>query len=109
MITPAILDKNTEYADKYVVKLFDDFSRFHGHMHNPTIAQIYPPRRMLRYLGNSAVMSVPAETLLAAMLVPSWASTNAVAMMNTPKRSADVASSRRNCERSSRGFQIAVP
>ena len=53
-------------------------------------------------------MSVPAETLLAAMLVPSWASAKAAAIMNTPKRSAELAPSRSLASRS-RGFQMGSP
>lgn len=44
---------------------------YHGHIARPTAAQIYPPLRMLIYRGRRAVISVPAETELAAMLVPS--------------------------------------
>lgn len=36
-------------------------------------------------------MSVPAETELAAMLVPSWARAKAKEMMKTPKRAAPLA------------------
>ena len=80
----------------------------------PTAAQMYDPRRMFKYLGRRAVISVPAETLLAAMfvpvvettrlalgeimpsgfqgVVPSCASTKAAAMTNTPNRVAPVTS-----------------
>ena len=61
-------------------------SRCHGHITIPTIAQMYEPRRMFRYLGKRAVMSVPADTLLAAIFVPSCASTKEAAMTKTPKR-----------------------
>lgn len=54
-------------------------------------------------------MSVPAEILFAAMLVPSWARVNAAAMMKTPKRWPWPASSSRKLPRRSRGFQIASP
>ena len=64
---------------------------YHGHIANPTAAQIYPPLLMFKYRGSSAVMSVPALTLLAAMFVPSCASTNAVAMMKTPNRAGPLA------------------
>ena len=53
-------------------------------------------------------MSVPAETLLAAMFVPSWARAKAAAIMNTPKRSAELAPSS-NLPSNSRGFQIGCP
>lgn len=53
-------------------------------------------------------MSVPAETELAAMLVPSWARANASAMKKTPARFLLVPSFRNDCRRS-RGFQIASP
>lgn len=45
-MTPAIELKKTEYADRYEVKLLLLFSRFHGSMQSPTIAAMYPPRRM---------------------------------------------------------------
>ena len=55
-------------------------------------------------------MSVPAETELAAMLVPSCARANAEAMMNTPRRERALAfASSRIWDRRSNGFQIVVP
>jgi hypothetical protein len=53
-------------------------------------------------------MSVPAETLLAAMLVPSWARAKAVAMKKTPARLAEPPSLRKDCRRE-RGFQMGSP
>ena len=53
-------------------------------------------------------MSVPAETELAAILVPNWARANAKAIMNTPKRSPESAPLRKLVSRS-RGFQIGSP
>jgi len=50
-------------------------------------------------------MSVPAETELAAMLVPNWASAKAVAMKKTPARLECLPSSRKRL-RSRSGFQI---
>lgn len=84
--------------------------RCHGHMAIPIIAQMYDPRRMLIHRGNNAVMSVPAEILFAAMLVPSWASVNAAAITKTPKRVAPPAfgCSRKRWRRSS-GSQIGSP
>ncbi len=38
--------RKTEYAERYDVKLLLLFNRFHGSMHRPTIAAMYPPRRM---------------------------------------------------------------
>lgn len=52
--------------------------------------------------------SVPAETELAAMFVPSCARAKPNAMKNTPARFAEEPSSRKDCRRSS-GFQIDVP
>src|SRR3954454_10044845 len=97
-------DRNTEYAERYVVNLFEDDSSCHGHMTSPTPAQMYPPRRMLRNRGSRADMSVPALTLLAAMLVPNCARLNASAMKKTPARFPEPPSSR-NLERRPRGFQ----
>lgn len=57
---------------------------YHGHMQRPISAQIYPPLLILRYRGRRAVMSVPAETELAAMLVPNWANEKANEIMKTP-------------------------
>ena len=45
-MTPAMELKKTEYAERYDVKLLLLVSKFHGHMHKPTTAAIYPPRRM---------------------------------------------------------------
>jgi len=53
-------------------------------------------------------MSVPAETELAAIFVPSWAKAKANAMMKTPKRSPELAPSRKLLSRS-KGFQIGTP
>lgn len=82
--------------------------RLTGHMTRPTKAQIYPPRRISIYLGNRAVISVPAETEFAAMFVPSCASVNAVAIKKTPTRFCDDPSARNECRRS-RGFQMGSP
>jgi len=60
------------------------------------------------YRGRRAVISVPAETLLAAILVPSWASAKAKAIKKTPARLLDVPSFRNDCRRV-RGFQIGSP
>lgn len=60
------------------------------------------------YRGASAVMSVPADTEFAAMLVPSCARAKAVAMKKTPARLADPPSWRNEVMRS-RGFQIGGP
>jgi len=38
-MTPAMEDRKTEYADRYVVKLLELERRFQGHMTNPIIAQ----------------------------------------------------------------------
>ena len=81
---------------------------YQGHMASPTAAQIYPPRRMLRYRGRSAVRSVPAETELAAILVPSCARAKADAIMKTPNRVDPFALSR-NLLSKSRGFQTGSP
>lgn len=56
-------------------------------------------------LGRRAVVSDPAETEFAAMLVPSWARANAVAMKKTPTRFPDPPSAINFLSRS-RGFQI---
>jgi hypothetical protein len=56
-------ERNTEYADRYVVKLLEAERRFHGHIARPTAAHMNPPRLMLMYLGRSAVMSVPYRKL----------------------------------------------
>src|SRR6478735_585814 len=61
---------------------------------------------MLSQRGSKAVKSVPAETELAAMLVPSCARAKDVAMKKTPKRSPELPSSM-NLSRRSRGFQMA--
>lgn len=45
-MTPAVELRKTEYADRYEVKLLLLFNRFHGIMTRPTIAAIYPPRRI---------------------------------------------------------------
>lgn len=45
-MTPAMELRKTEYAERYDVKLLLLFNRFHGSMHRPTIAAMYPPRRM---------------------------------------------------------------
>ena len=45
-MTPAMELKNTEYADRYEVKVAPSLSRFHGHMASPTIAATKPPRRI---------------------------------------------------------------
>jgi len=37
-MTPAIELRNTEYADRYEVKLLLSLSKFHGSMQIPTIA-----------------------------------------------------------------------
>ncbi len=63
---------------------------------------------MLRYRGSRAVISVPADTELAAMFVPSWARAKAAAMKKTPVRFPEVPSSRKDW-RSWRGFQIGSP
>jgi hypothetical protein len=39
-ITPAMLLRKTEYAERYDVKLLLLFKRFHGSMHRPTMAAI---------------------------------------------------------------------
>ena len=65
---------------------------------------------MFRYLGMSAVKSVPALTLFAAMLVPSCASTKDAAIAKTAKRVVLLApSSSRNNPSKSRGDQIVRP
>lgn len=79
-----------------------------GHMARPTAAQMYPPRRIFRYRGSRAVMSVPAEIEFAAILVPSCAKANADAITKTPKRVAPSAFSRKRLNRS-KGFQIGLP
>lgn len=56
-------ERNTEYADRYVVKLLEAERRFQGHIARPTAAHMNPPRLMLMYLGRSAVMSVPYRKL----------------------------------------------
>ncbi len=53
-------------------------------------------------------MSVPADTELAAMLVPSWARVKAKDIMKTPKRAAPLAPSRKLLSRF-KGFQIGSP
>lgn len=58
-MTPAMEERKTEYAERYVVKLLELERRFQGHIANPTMLQMYPPRLMLMYLGKRAVMSVP--------------------------------------------------
>lgn len=63
---------------------------------------------MFRYLGNKAVISVPADTELAAMLVPSCARQKAAPMKKTPALFAEVPSSRKDW-RSLRGFQMGSP
>ena len=90
-MTPAIELRNTEYAERYEVKLLLLLSRFHGSITRPTIAATYPPLRMFcgnqsqkvspvldqdtRLLtmkrGRSAVRSQPALIELAEMFVPS--------------------------------------
>lgn len=77
-----------------MVKLLALERRFQGHMTRPMTAHTYPPRRISMKRGRRAVISVPADTELAAMLVPSWARANAVAMKNTPARFPDPPSSR---------------
>jgi hypothetical protein len=54
-------------------------------------------------------MSVPAEMEFAAMLVPSWATVKAAAMMKTPKRWPEPLFSFRKLSRRRRGFQIGSP
>jgi hypothetical protein len=63
---------------------------------------------MFRYRGMRAVKSVPAETELAEIFVPSCARANPVAMMKMPKRWPELAPSR-NMPSRSRGFQIGSP
>jgi hypothetical protein len=45
-MTPAIELRNTEYADRYDVKLLLLLRRFQGNMQSPTVAAMYPPRRI---------------------------------------------------------------
>ena len=45
-MTPAIELRNTEYAERYDVKLLLLLRRFQGNMQSPTIAAMYPPRRI---------------------------------------------------------------
>ena len=83
-------------------------------MARPTAAQMYPPLLILRYLGNKAVMSVPAETELAAILVPSWANANAKEIMKTPNLAGPFALSPllgliKKYPSSSSGFQMGFP
>lgn len=56
------------------------------------------------YRGRRAVRSVPAETELAEILVPSWARANPVAIIKIPKRWPELAPFK-NMPRRSRGFQ----
>ena len=70
----------------------------------PTIAAIYPPRRILMYLGINADKSLPAETELAAILTPSCASAKASAIKNTPHRVAELGFPSRNLPSRSKGF-----
>jgi hypothetical protein len=37
-MTPAMELRNTEYAERYEVKLLLSLSKFHGSMHSPTMA-----------------------------------------------------------------------
>ena len=66
------------------------------------------------YRGNNAVMSVPADTELAAMLVPSCARANANEMMKTPNRAGPFAffpvfGLIKKYESRFNGFQIGSP
>lgn len=56
--------------------------------------------------GRRAVVSEPAETEFAAMLVPSWARAKAAAMKNTPVRFPAPPSTMNRLSRSM-GFQMA--
>jgi hypothetical protein len=73
-------------------------------MQIPTIAAMYPPRRMLIYRGINADRSLPAETEFAAILTPSWANANASPIKNTPTRVAVLGLSLRKLLRRSSGF-----
>lgn len=77
-------------------------------MARPIAAQIYAPRLILQNLGSNAVKFVPADTELAAILVPSCARANPEAITKTPKRSAELAPSR-NMPRRVRGFHTSWP
>lgn len=79
-----------------------------GHMARPIAAQTYPPRRIVQNRGSKADRLVPAETELAAIFVPSWASANPAAITKIPNRSAELASSR-NISIRIRGFQTDLP
>lgn len=79
-----------------------------GHIARPTAAQIYPPRRIFRKRGRRAVRSVPAETELAAIFVPSCARAKANAIVKTPNLAAPLAPSR-NLLKISSGFQRVSP
>ena len=59
-MTPVMADKKTAYADKYVVKFFDELKKCHGQMVKQMAAAINPPLLILMYWGNKAVISVPA-------------------------------------------------
>lgn len=83
-------DKNTEYADKYVVNILEEDIKFQGHMHNAKAAHMNPPLLMLMKRGNNAVQSVPNDNELARMLVPNWAKAKAALMRKTPALFPDV-------------------
>ena len=55
----------SQFYGRTVVKI-----RLTGHIARPTAAQTYAPRLIVRYRGSKAVISVPADTEFAAMLVP---------------------------------------
>lgn len=82
--------------------------KFHGQIAKPIAAHIKPPLLILRYFGNRAVISVPAERELAEILVPTWAIAKPNAIRNTPPRSPFERPSK-NFERTSRGFQYVSP
>jgi len=90
--------------DRYDVKFEELSSTFQGHMTIPTAAAIYPPRRILIYLGINADKSLPAETEFAAMLTPSCARAKARAIKNTPHRVAELGFPSRNLPSKSKGF-----
>lgn len=91
------------------MKLLLDESKFHGHMANPTAAQMKPPLRILMKRGRRAMMSDPAETELAAIFVPSWARAKPRAMKNTPARVPESGFASRKFDRRSSGFQMGSP
>jgi len=84
---PEIGPKNTVYPPMKLKKPAAFAKISHGaNAHPPTIAQITWPLLIFRYLGHSAVKSLPADSEFAAMFVVSVARLNEKAAKNVAAR-----------------------